>query len=288
MIRTILILLLISVPAFAADKIVIGYTPSENSELVQANGKRLSQIFKQKLGVDTETFMATDYTALIEAMRSGQVQLAWLPPFSFVKAEQIADAVVLLKAKRKGETSLYSAIITRADKGIKTLKDLKGKNMAWVDPASSSGFIIPKAALKVQEGVDADTFFKRQIYAGSHDALVLAVFNGTVDAGATFCNDGKAKDCAWHAYLKNPADLAKIRVLFVSKPIPSDTLATTKKFQREHPDLLKKSIELIQNKNNDKEMKQILWDLYHIEGMVPTNSKEFDVVRNAAKAVGIN
>ncbi len=288
MIRYFLILLVLSTPAFSAEKIVIGYTPSENSEVVQANGKRLSQYFNEKLGVDTETFMATDYTALIEAMRSGQVQLAWLPPFSFVKAEEIADAVVLLKAKRKGETSLYSAIITRADKGIKTLKDLKGKNMAWVDPASSSGFIIPKAALKLEHGIDADKFFKRQIYAGSHDALVLAVVNGTVDAGATFCNDRKASDCAWHAFLKTPAELAKIRVLFVSKPIPSDTLATTKKFQKEHPDLLKKSVALIQNKSGNKEIKQILWDLYHIEGMVPTNSKEFDVVRNAAKALGID
>lgn len=273
---------------WAEDEIVIGFTPSENAELVLANGKRLSTYMSGRLGVPVKTFMATDYTALIEGMRNGHVQLAWLPPFSLVRAEPIAHAIVLLKAVRKGEAHLYSAIITRADRGIKTIEDLKGKNMAWVDPSSASGYIIPKSALKVQKGIDADKFFKRQVFAGSHDALVLAVYNGTVDAGATFCNDSTSKDCSWHAYLKTKEDRAKIRVLFHSEPIPADTLATTEKFKKEHPDLLKKSVELIKNMHKDAEGKKILYDLYHIDSMIPTTSKEFDVVRKAAKALGID
>ena len=269
------------------DEIIIGYTPSENSQAVQANGVRFSDYFTKKTGLKAKTFMATDYTALIEAMRSGRVQLAWLPPFSLVRAEPIANAVVLLKAVRKGESHLYSAIITRADKGINNLEDLKGKNMAWVDPASASGFIIPKSALKLQKNIDADKFFKRQIYAGSHDALVLSVHNGTVDAGATFCNNQKGDDCSWHSYLKTPEDRAKIKVLFHSKPIPADTLATTKKFQTENPEQLKKSVDLIRNMHKDEEGKKILFDLYHIDSMVPAKSKEFDVVRKAAQSLGI-
>jgi len=281
-------LLALTSPAWGNDEIVIGYTPSENSEVVQANGKLFSDYFTKKTGFKAKTFMATDYTALIEAMRSGRVQLAWLPPFSFVRAEPIAQAVVLLKAVRKGEAHLYSAIITRADKGIKTIEDLKGKNMAWVDPASASGFIIPKSALKIQKGIDADKFFRRQVYAGSHDALVLAVYNGTVDAGATFCNDSKGSDCSWHAYLKTKEDRANIRVLFYSQPIPADTLATTKKFQAKQPEQLKKSVDLIKNMHKDKEGKKILYDLYHIDAMIPATSEEFDVVRKAAKSLGID
>ena len=267
--------------------ITIGFNPAENADVVETNGKAFSEYFHKKLGTSVKTFIATDYTALIEAMRAGRVDFAFLPAFSFVKAEEMADAKVMMKAVRGGRPVLYSAIITRADKPFKTVQDLKGKNMAWVDPASASGFIMPKAALQKKENINADSFFNKQIYAGSHDALVLAVLNGTVDAGATFSNDPEGKEGSWHQYLKTPEEKAKIKMIYITDPIPGDTMAAAGKFAAAHPDLVEKTKRLLTEMGNDEEGKKLLKALYHIDAMVPAESSEYQSVRDAAKSVGI-
>lgn len=282
-------LFLLPVLALAATKseIVIGFNPAENSDVVEANGKLFSEYYKKATGLDVKTFVASDYTGLIEAMRSGKVDFAFLPPFSLVKAEEIADAKVLLKAVRKGKAVFYSAIIVRADKGINKLEDLRGKNIAWVDPASSSGFIIPKFSLLTKKKINSDTFFGKQVFAGSHDALVLAVLNGTVDAGATYVNDQKGDDGAWHQFLKKEDDKKKIKMIYVSDAIPGETMATTHKFALENKSIVDQSVKLFENMGNTMEGKKILTSLYKIDSMVPANSKEYQPVRDAAKAIDI-
>ena len=268
-------------------EITIGFNPAENADVVEANGKAFSDYYKAKTGMSVKTFIATDYTALVEAMRGGQIDFAFLPPFSLVKAEEMAGAEVLMKAVRNGKSVFYSGIITRSDKGINSIKDLKGKNIAWVDPASSSGFIIPKAALMKKEGIDPDTYFGKQVYAGSHDALVLAVLNGTVDAGATFVNDTEGKDGAWHQFLKTPEDQKKLKMIFVSDAIPGDTMATTKKFADGHRELVEKTVKILGEMGGDPEGHRILMTLYRIDSMAPATSAEYQPVRDAAKAVDI-
>jgi phosphonate transport system substrate-binding protein len=284
---------LLSTSAAWAEKtekttINIGFNPAENADVVETNGKLFSEYYKKKTGLDVKTFIATDYTALIEALRSGRIDFAFLPPFSFVKAEEMAGAEVLMKAVRKGQAVFYSGIIVRADKGFNKIEDLKGKNIAWVDPASSSGFIIPKAALITKAKIDPDKFFGKQMYAGSHDALVLSVLNGTVDAGATFVNDTKGNDGAWHQFLKTPADRKKIKMIFVSDAIPGDTMATTKKFRTEHKDIVEKTVKLLAEMGKNKEGKEILKALYRIDSMIPATSKEYQPLRDAAKVIDVD
>jgi phosphonate transport system substrate-binding protein len=276
--------------AEAAEKtlINIGFNPAENADVVESNGKLFGEFYKKQTGLDVKTFIATDYTALIEALRSGRIDFAFLPPFSYVKAEEVAGAKVLMKSVRKGQSVFYSGIIVRTDKGFNKIEDLKGKNIAWVDPASSSGFIVPKAALITKKKIDPDTFFGKQVYGGSHDAVVLSVLNGTVDAGATFVNDTKGEDGAWHQFLKTPEDRKKIKMVFVSDPIPGDTLATTEKFEKAHPEIVAKTVKLLGEMGKNKEGKEILKALYRIDSMVPATSKEYQPLRDAAKLIDIN
>jgi len=284
-----LLLMLLSSSAFAAKTgIVIGFNPAENAEVVETNGKLFSEYYKKATGLNVKTFIATDYTALIEAMRAGRVDFAFLPPFSFVKAEEIAKAKVLMKAVRKGQSGFYSGIIVRSDKGFNKIEDLKGKNIAWTDPASSSGFIVPKAALLTKKKIDADKFFGKQVYAGSHDALVLAVLNGTVDAGATFVNDLKGEDGAWHQFLKTPEDRKKIKMVFISDLIPGDTLATTEKFMKEHKEIVDKTVKILTDMGKSAEGKKILAALYRIDSMIPATSKEYQPLRDAAKLINLH
>ena len=165
--------------------------------------------------------------------------------------------------------------------------DLKGKNIAWVDPSSSSGFIIPKASLIHKKKIDPDGFFGKQVFSGAHDALVLAVLNGTVDAGATFCNDADGGDGAWNQFLKGD-DAKKIRVLFVTDPITGDTMATSRKFRSTHKDIVDKTVNILIDMGKDEEGRKILKALYRIDGMVPAKSEEYNSVREAAKALHID
>lgn len=268
-------------------EIVMGFNPAENADVVDTNSKLFSKYYQDKTGLKVKTFIATDYTALIEALRSGQIDFAWLPPFSYIKAEEVAGAEVLMKAVRRGKAVYYSAIITRADKNIHSIEDLKGKNIAWVDPSSVSGHIFPKANLMKKKKLDPDKFFGKQVFSGAHDALVLAVLNGTVDAGATFCNGPLGEDGAWLQYL-TPADAKKIRILFVTDPIPGDTMATSKKFAKDNKVIVDKTVAMLKEMGTTEEGKKILKALYRIDAMVPAQSKEYDVVRDAAKTLQIN
>ncbi len=271
----------------AKTEITIGFNPAENVDVMEANGKLFSEYYKKNMGMSVKTFIATDYTALIEALRSGRIDFAFLPPFSYVKAEEVAGAKVLMKSVRKGRAHFYSAIIVRADK-YKTLAELKGKNIAWVDPASSSGFIVPKASLITKAKIDPEKFFNKQVYAGSHDALVLSVLNGRVDAGATFANDEKGDDGAWHQFLKTDEDRKKIRAVHISDPIPGDTMATTHKFANANKELVDKTVKLLTEMGKNEEGKKILMALYRIDSLAPALSKEYDSLRAAAKVIDVD
>lgn len=267
-------------------EVVMGFNPAENAEVLESNGKLFAQYYKDKVGMNVKTFIATDYTALIEALRSGQVDFAFLPPFSFVKAEEVADAQVLLKSVRKGNPFYFAAIITRKDKGFKSIEDLKGRNIAWVDPSSSAGHIFPKAGLMDKKKIDPDKFFGRQIFAGSHDALVLAVLNGTVDAGATFANDAQGLTGAWTQVLKT-GEQDKIQVLFVTDPITGDTMATSKKFMAKHKPLVDKTVQTLVDMGKTDEGKKVLNALYRIDAMMPATSADYEPVRKAARLLKV-
>lgn len=269
-----------------SNEIVLGFNPAENVDTVEANAKALSKIVEAQTGLKLKTFVATDFGSLVEAMRSGQVNLAFLPGFSFIQAERHAGGKVLLKAVRKGRAFYYAAIIT-AKPELKTLQDLKGKTIAWTDPSSASGHIMPKSAL-MDLKIDPDTFFSKQVFAGGHDALVLSVLNGTVDAGATLSNDAEGKEGIWLQYLKDPAQIRKVRVLYVApSPIPGDTLSTTDKYYASHKEAVDKIVGILSDLKNTPEGKKVLMDLYHIDEMVPAKAEEYEPLRVAAKRLNI-
>ena len=148
-----------------------------------ASSKELLEMLEKNLGMKVQGFVASDYNGVIEAMRSGHVEVAYLGPFSYVLGTTIApiEAFATAETAKSGRTYYHSQIITRTDSGIKTIADLKGRTFAFVDPSSTSGHLFPKAGL-IKMGIDPDTYFGRVLFTGSHDANALAVANKRVDA----------------------------------------------------------------------------------------------------------
>ena len=261
----------------------VGFVPFEDAQQVMQNAQPIVEILRRQLGMEVQPFVAADYTGVVEALRVNKLDIAFLTPASYVLAKNEANVKVVLKSERKGIPFLYAAIITRADSGIKTLDDLRGKSFAFGDSLSTTGNIIPRRMFK-ERGIDPVRDFKQVLYSGGHDATVLAVLNRKVDAGATYANSPDSNDTAWMRYLKNSEDVKKIRAIAFSEPIPADNLVVSASLD----EAVAKKIEAIfVELSRDPEGKKMLRDLYQIDGFVPATDKDYDSVRQAFADAGI-
>jgi phosphonate transport system substrate-binding protein len=233
--------------------------------------------------MEVQPFVATDYTGVVEALRVNKLDIAFLTPASYVLAKNEADVRVVLKSERKGIPFYYAAIIVRADSAIHSLDDLRGKTFAFGDSLSTTGNVIPRQMLR-DRGIDPARDFKQILFAGGHDATVLAVLNGTVDAGATYANSPDGSDTAWMRYLKDEAQARKIRAIAFSQPIPADNLVVSARLD----DSLAARIERIfLDLSRNPEGRKMLRELYQIDGFVPASDSDYDSVRRAFAAAGI-
>lgn len=262
----------------------IGFVPSENVQQVARNAQPIVDILQEKLGIEVQPFVATDYTGVVEALRAGKLDLAFLTPASYVLAKNEADVRVVLKSHRNGSPYYYAAIITHRDSGIRTLADLRDKSFAFGDPVSTSGHVFPRKMLK-ENGIDPVRDFKNIIYSGGHDATVLAVLNRKIDAGATFANTPDGTDAAWMQYLPDPAEQEKIRAIAYSEPIPADNLVMSNKMDAKLAEQIEK---VFLDLSADPAGQKMLRDLYQIDGFIPATDKDYEPVREAFKIAGIN
>lgn len=180
------LVLSLTAAAAQAHEIVMGLIPVENNEEVIQKFEPMRAYLEKKLGIKVKVFTATDYAGVIEAMKKKRVDIAWFGPLSYYLAEQEAGAEAFAVGIREGSSShtYKSLIIAPCDSGIQSIKDLKGKSVAFVDPASTSGGLVPTYMVKKETGMMPQEFFGKLTYVGSHDAAELAVKNKTVDAAA--------------------------------------------------------------------------------------------------------
>ena len=284
----ILVVLLLALPLAGCKKeaklgskenpIKMMFVPSGEAQAILASGQKIADMIQEKTGLYVEASVATSYAAVIEAMGAGKADVGWLNPFGYVLAHDKYGVAVLLITVRFGKPYYRGQIVVRADSGIKELKDLQGKKFAYVDPASTSGYLYPRALLKAN-GFDPDTFFGETVFAGSHNNVILAVYKGEVDAGATY-------DDARNAVKKDYPDvLEKVTVIAYTPNIPNDTVSVRKDLPQEIKDQLKQALLEI---SDSEEGQQALKELYSIQGLVEGQDAMFDPVRQAAKDLGID
>lgn len=272
-----------SAEAYAPKVLRVGFVPSENLQTILRNSRPIIDALHKELKMQVVPFVATDYTGIIEAMRANKLDVAFFAPAAYVLAEKKANAQVILKASRKGKAHFYAAVITHRDSGIRKLQDLKGKTFAFVDPASASGGIYPKVMF-LNAGINPERDFTRVIYAGGHDAAVLAVLNKKVDAAATFANDTRGIDASWTQFLTKPGESRQIVPIAFSKPVPNDNIAVNRKLD---PAVVAKVKKVFMGFNKTPQGRKLLWDLYRVDAFVEASAEEFDPVREAFGKVGL-
>ncbi len=261
------------------NPLIMSFVPSGDTQAITVSGETLAKLLSEKTGLTVESNVATSYTAVVEAMGTGKAHIGWLPPFGYVQAHEKYGAEIGLITIRFGNFFYKGQIIVGADSGIKTLDDLKGKTMCWVDVASPAGFIFPKAML-ISKGYDVENMFTHTTEAGSNNNVVLAVYNGDCDAGATYVD-------ARGAVEKDYPDVRdKVSVIAETDKIPNDTVTFAKDLPAEMQDQVRKALLDIAGTDQGKEA---LKNLYSIEGLTeaPGGDAFFDPVRQAAQLLDI-
>ena len=262
--------------AGASETLTLALTPSQSPTALQQVGDEFGAALSRLLKMPVKVYVASDYAAVIEALRSRNADLAFLHTVGYVLANQEAKATLLAKDIWHGKTSYTARIYVRKDSGYKTLEDLRGKTIAFVDPTSSSGYIYPMVLL-IQKGLvknrDPKTFFKEALFAGSHDAALLALINRSVDAAASF-------DLAREQYLKDKERMEAIAWVTETPPIPEAGIAVREGLD---PALAKRIFQALMALNAP-EYKPLLKKLYSIDGFTdPGPDSDFDVVRGALR-----
>lgn len=173
---------------------VMGFFGGDDSNKVLETNAVVAKYLAEKLGVEVEMVTGTSYSAVIEAMRAKKADAMQVGPFSYTLAVQEANAEALVASVHSkkdnpvyDETALpyyYSVIFVKKGSGIATLQDLKGKDFNFVDPASTSGHLMPKTLL-IKNNINPDTDMKT-VFAGSHPTSVISVWNDKAPAGATY------------------------------------------------------------------------------------------------------
>lgn len=169
------------------DELTFVSIPSEEQTSLVEEFDTVIEVLEDELEVSIEIETATDYAAVVEAMRSEQADLANFGPFAFVTAADAdAGAVPLAVAVEEpgDEPSYVSYGITAADNDIESIEDFEGQSVCFVDQVSTSGFLYPSAGL-LEHGIDPETDVDAE-FSGGHDAGALAVANGDCDAGFAY------------------------------------------------------------------------------------------------------
>jgi len=250
-------------------EITFGVIPLGASERFQDAFGKIAAYLEKKLGIKVKLFFATDYASVIVGMAHKHIDIAYLGPEAYVEAAKRAnaEALAVMIDEETGLPGYYSIIITKKESGLKTLGDLKGKKFAFTDPNSASGMLIPMVYF-AKQGIDPNKYFSKVIFSGSHEASILAVKYGKVDAAAT-------NNIAFNSGAGKKWSKDEFNIVWQSDLIPGGPVAARKDL----PESLRRAIRDALLSYNDKENLKAL----KIKGFAPIDDSAYNVIRELEK-----
>lgn len=166
----------------------IGVLGGENAQDRIANNECYRAAIEKDLGVPVKIFTPADYDGVIQGLLGGTLDVAFLGASAYAKIHLTDPAAVetpLVPQNVDGTEGYYSIGFTRKDSGITSMEDAKGRVFAFGEPNSTSGFLVPAAAMTAKYG-DLKAYFKDAPFSGGHEQTIVGVANGTYDAGVSF------------------------------------------------------------------------------------------------------
>jgi phosphonate transport system substrate-binding protein len=250
--------------------------PDESPTELARKAAPLVKYLESKLATKVEFTPVTDYAAAVETLINRKVDLAWFGGFTFVQASARSGGKIIPIVQREEDERFKSVFIT-ADPAIKTLGDLKGKDVSFGAQSSTSGHLMPRSFL-LQSGIDPEKDFKRVAYSGAHDATVAAVAAGKVQAGAVNIS-------VWERLVsEKKVDTDKVHV-FYTTPAYYDYNWSV---HADMPAALRAKLTqaFLALDRNTPEGKEVL-ELQRATRFVPTKAENYKGIEAAAKSAGL-
>lgn len=236
-------------------------------ERIMEEGKVMEYLSK-KVGVKFIVKPIIGYEKSVEKLRNGVMDAGLFgsgPAYVSVR-DMIAEPIARHEARKS--SVYYGYWMTLKSSGLKSIEDFKGKRFAYVDPYTSAGYLFPRAAIKVK-GLDPDNFFGTLKFAGTHEAAIQMLLNGTVDGCA-------AKDTAYKKFIETNMELKdKINIIEVAGPFPERTLMISNRIDES---VRKKVKEALLKMDSDPEGKKILTETGRSR-YVETKMEDFAAIR---------
>jgi phosphonate transport system substrate-binding protein len=237
--------------------VVPSATPGDHKVALDALCTTLSRMLETQVRGENPS----SYAELISRFEKDRVQYAWMSPALVVLGSEKLRLDPLLSAVREDKTEYRSVLFVDAAGPFKSVDDLLGKKVAWVDPASASGYLVPRLHLAAK-GIDPGRLFGEEMFLRSHGEVVRAVFDGRAEVGATYAHRPPPGRPIRRAGFIDVAPDREARVLEWTQSIPSDVIAGHGLLARsQHRTFANAILEL----SYHDEGRRLLFDAFHAE-----------------------
>jgi phosphonate transport system substrate-binding protein len=262
------------------NPIVWVFVPSGETDRVTSGAQAVADMLQEETGLFFEVRVATEYAGAIEAMcaEPAEAHMSSLATFAYVMAADRGCAEAAMLSVRYGSPTYNGQFLVRADSGITDLSQLNGKTFCRPDPLSTSGWVIPSIMLK-GAGVDPDTGLAEVVDAGSHDAVVASVYDGTCDVGATYVD---ARTTIEEDY---PDVMEQTVVIALEPDIPNDGV----QFQTSVPQEVRaKIVAGLMAVAATEEGVEALDTAYSWQELIAADNSYYDAFRQILQAAGVS
>jgi phosphate/phosphite/phosphonate ABC transporter binding protein len=204
------------------QRLTFGLVPPASFLNVEPRVNAFLRWVGDRAGIQLVRRQARSYDELVKLVRAGDLDVAWLPPIPFATLRGESLVRPLVCADRGADDAYVSVLIARAGGAVRSVDDVRGRRIGWVDPLSAAGYVVPRMRLAARFG-DLGNVFKSESFFGSHAAVARAVIDGTVDAGATYGGLGADGRVVRGPLAEHGAN--ELRVVEVLGSIPPDVIA---------------------------------------------------------------
>ncbi len=267
----------LATPVSAAEGLTLAFIPQENPDKLLGDIEKISAFLSDKIGVPVKGFVTFDHAAAVEALRNGDADISFMGALPFVLAEVEIGAVPLLSEVYRGAPTYKGRVFVRRDSGITDLEGLRGKDIAFADPISESGYLFP-LDLFIQAGLvegpaKADAFFGHTYFAGGYQQAMQAMASGLVDA---------ATASQYADLLLTPAQQAEVIWIGETDPLPSHVVIARPGID---PDVQAGFVKAMMSLNSPENAEYLKY-VYGPDGYAIADPNVFDPVRAAARRYG--
>lgn len=276
-----LALFFLASPAWASDQpreLLIGIEPEHNIFNQMEQYGQLTAYLSEKSGIPVRLTIMSRYGEVLQRFKALHLDGAFLNSYTATLAiDELGMEPIARPVNLAGEDHAHALLFTRRDSSIHRVAEMRGKSFAFVDPATTEGYLFPLALLKKNGVTKIDTFFSHHFFTGSHASAVSAVLDGRADLGV-------AKERIYSRQLaKDPGIAKELLVLEESPPTPETTLCLKQDLP---PDLKNKLTEILLGMDQDRAGREVLKAIDSLRFNRAVQS-DYNIVRQMEKEAGI-